>query len=175
MERMKKPACLKANVPILSIDKLPRRNFDDTYLLCTKIKEGGFGEVFKVMRKSDKKYLAAKFITMKSINADKALLKPYVEREISYLTYLNSNKIMKLEDQCFVSGPTHYLNEEKLVIICELAEGNLDDFIKDYDGFIPEDKIMQLFVQILLGLNYLHRNQINHRDLKPLNILLYDN
>ncbi len=37
-------------------------------------------------------------MTISDINADEGLLKPYVEREISYLTALNSNKIMKLED-----------------------------------------------------------------------------
>ncbi len=108
------------------------------------------------------KYLAAKFITIEAINADKARLKPYVEREISYLTHLKCNKIMKLKDQCFLSGPTEAINEEHLVIICELAEGNLDEFIMNYDGRIPEEKIMQLFVQILLGLNFIHRNKIDH-------------
>ena len=34
---------------------------------------------------------------------------------------------------------------------------------------------MQIFVQLLLGLNFLHRNQIDHRDIKPLNILMFNN
>lgn len=33
---------------------------------------------------------------------------------------------------------------------------------------------MKIFVQLLLGMNFLHRNIIDHRDVKPLNILLFN-
>lgn len=59
---------------------------------------------------------------------------------------LKSNYIIKLEDECFISKPTSEVRNEHLVIISELAEKNLEDYIKDYVGPIPEQKIMQLFV-----------------------------
>jgi len=37
---------------------------------------------------------------------------------------------------------------------------------------IPEEAVMELFVGMLLGLQYIHQNGIIHRDLKPQNILL---
>lgn len=37
---------------------------------------------------------------------------------------------------------------------------------------IPEEAVMELFVGMLLGLQYIHQNEIVHRDLKPQNILL---
>ncbi len=82
---------------------------------------------------------------------------------------------MKLEDACFISDATSAIKEEHLVIISELAEGNLDDYIKKYQGHISEDQIMRLFTQLVLGINFLHRNQIDHRDIKAANILMFNN
>lgn len=74
---------------------------------------------------------------------------------------------MKLEDQCFLTKPSKTFKHECLVIICELAEGNLYSYIKHYNGHIPEATIMHLFSQILLGVHFLHTHMIDHRDLKP--------
>ncbi len=127
------------------------------------------------MRRSDKRLLAAKCITMYKINEDSEKLRPYVEREISYLMSLSCNYIMKLEDGCFVSGPTTAVKEDHLVIMSELAEGNLEEFINNYPGDVPEEIVINIFTQILLGVNFLHRNKIDHRDLKPKNILMFNN
>lgn len=88
---------------------------------------------------------------------------------------LNSKYIIKLEGECFISGKTEFLEEENLVIIFELAECNLEDYIKKYQGEISEKKVMHIFTQILLGVDYLHKNEVDHRDLKPMNILMFDN
>lgn len=53
--------------------------------------------------------------------------------------------------------------------------GNLDAYIKHYHGNVPEDIIVKIYTQILLGVSFLHRNKIDHRDLKPMNILLFNN
>lgn len=66
--------------------------------------------------------------------------------EISLLMSLKSSFIMKLEDACFITEATGQLRNESLVIISELAEGNLDFYIKTYQGLVPEAKIIQLFV-----------------------------
>ncbi len=53
-----------------------------------RINQGAFGQVLKVKRMSDRKDLAAKCITMRSIRANSNQLQPYIEREISLLSGL---------------------------------------------------------------------------------------
>jgi NIMA (never in mitosis gene a)-related kinase len=55
--------------------------------------------------------------------------------------------------------------------------GDLNDVIakhKERGQEIPEDVILELFIGMLLGVQYIHQNNIVHLDLKPNNILLDD-
>ena len=58
----------------------------------------------------------------------------------------------------------------------ELVEdGNLDAIIKNtkkMNTFIPESDILYIFTQILLALNYIHKRNVLHRDIKSDNILI---
>lgn len=45
---------------------------------------------------------------------------------------------------------------------------------KKHNEHIPEDKIIELLIGMVLGLQYIHKNGILHRDLKPQNILMDD-
>ena len=52
------------------------------------------------------------------------------------------------------------------------AGGDLHDYIKRQEESIPEDVVRRLFTQACLGVDHLHRNEIVHWDLKPLNLFL---
>lgn len=139
------PAQLKSDILKITLEDLKWLNLEEKYKIIRKLSEGAFGQVFKLMRLSDSKNFAAKCIPIKSIYDNSELMKTYVEREISLLMSLNHNYIMELEGECFITGRAQFWLEDQLVIISELAEGNLEEYIKKYQGHIPEEKIMRLF------------------------------
>lgn len=52
--------------------------------------------------------------------------------------------------------------------------GDFFDFLA-YRGSVTENEARALFLQILSGVEYCHRNKIVHRDLKPENLLIDGN
>lgn len=51
-------------------------------------------------------------------------------------------------------------------------KGDLGKFIRTQIKLLSEDVIMKIFVQVCLGLNYMHEERILHRDIKAMNIFL---
>lgn len=53
---------------------------------------------------------------------------------------------------------------------CE--KGDLGKFIRQQRGWIPEQKVLDIFIQVCLGLRYMHSKRVLHRDIKAMNIFL---
>lgn len=66
-----------------------------------------------------------------------------------------------------------------MIIVTEYCEmGDIGALIKETKAKghkLPEEFIMDIITQILLGLNFLHKNKIMHRDIKPGNIFITKN
>jgi serine/threonine protein kinase len=57
------------------------------------------------------------------------------------------------------------------IVMPVYSKGDLEEYIKSNKN-LSEIDFIDLFVEIIEGINYLHQNNIIHRDLKPGNIFL---
>ncbi|KAH8582014.1 NEK Ser Thr kinase family [Cryptosporidium sp. chipmunk genotype I] len=146
----------------------------DKYYLTNQIGEGGFGECYLIETKKGElkqEKLVAKVVNMSGmteIEKNKSI------QEIKILNIINHMNLVKLVES--------YTTKNLLCIIMELGEyGSLDGEIearrkggKD-NIYFAEDEILFIFLQILLGVKYLHDNNIIHCDIKSNNVILFSN
>ena len=69
-------------------------------------------------------------------------------------------------------GVTHDLHSGLPILLMELLDGNLTDFLEHSDGPIPYHVQVNLWHDIAIALTYLHSKHIIHRDLSGNNVLL---
>ena len=136
------------------------------YEIKKELGSGAYGIVYKVTKVSSPlNELVLKQISLK--NLKKSEIKK-IENEAILLKELNSKYIVKYIDS-FIEN--NYLN-----IIMEFCnQGDLDTLLKSKkqkQRLINENWVWKLFIQISIGLLYLHNKNILHRDLKSPNIFL---
>lgn len=83
----------------------------------------------------------------------------------------------KLQHQYIVEFIDAFQAENKLNIIMEFCEnGDLGILLKKQMGWhLPEKQIWRFFIEMCLGIQYLHANRILHRDIKTINMFLAKN
>lgn len=130
--------------------------------------EGSFGKVYLMRDKIKRNFVCVKVIKIKNI--------PKKEREstrleVELLKRLNHPNIVQYYES-FLSK-----NNETLCICMEYCDGgDLGSIIKAAKkNLFSENKILHWFVQIALGLHYMHANKVLHRDLKTQNVFLLGN
>lgn len=63
-------------------------------------------------------------------------------------------------------------SKDYIFLLTEYLEGgSLVDIIMRQEK-VSEDELRNVFAQLLLGVDFMHRNKIVHRDIKPENILI---
>ena len=138
------------------------------YRITSYIGYGAFGCVARALRKSDSAPVAIKKISLSDEQSAKDL-----EREVAMLTRMSHNYVLKLEE-AFIC-PNSEEGPRALCLVTELGESNLAAYVQKREEAIPEDEALKIFVQLCLGLNFLHRNKIMHRDIKPENVIALGN
>ena len=134
------------------------------YKIVKKIGKGSYGNVY-IVSKKEKRY------AMKKINIINQDFKEKINliNEIRILKYSCCPYILNFLDVKY--------NGYNVEIITDLIKyGDLHSIIKKQNGIrFNEEKIWSYFIQTCFGVEYLHNNNIIHRDLKSANIFLDEN
>lgn len=139
------------------------------YELLNIIGRGGFGHVFKAIRKADNKYFAVKSMLPSFGDGEDQYV---FENEIDVSSKISGKNIIKYE---FVNdGKT--LSDYPPFIIMEYANnGTLKKLLADRNNqLFSNEQIISMFTQLANGMKIINQKLV-HRDIKPENILIDDN
>ena len=136
------------------------------YKIIKKIGDGAQGVVNLAEDKRLGRKVAIKSLHNKLITDDTH--KARFIGEAKLLSQLNHTKVVTLYD--------YLANDDGFHLVMEYVEGTaLDDYIKNVSGPIQELRAIEIFIQVLEGIKYIHNKNVVHRDIKPSNILLDKN
>jgi len=132
------------------------------YKIIQKLGEGSYGVIYKVKKENENKYYALKQIKLSANELENNALK----KEAEILSKINSKYVIKYYE-CFEK-------DNNLNIIMEYCDGgDLSKYIEKQKKLkLSENTIWKIFIKITIGLADIHKINILHRDLKPLNIFL---
>lgn len=140
----------------------------DKYVVEKQLGSGNYGECSLVRSKKNGAQFALKRIDLSQKSP--AQVKE-AHNEVITMSKLNHPNIVQ-----FVEA---FVEKQALSIVMEFADGSdLERALVDAcqsRKFLTEDKIMNIFVQIALGLRQLHKQHLLHRDLKSANVFLMSN
>lgn len=135
------------------------------YLLGPTLGQGSFGKVKLATNILSNERLAIKIVDKCSILAVDDVERVY--RETFILTQLKHNNIIRLHDVIDSSS--------SIMLVMEYANGgDLYSYVMSRSR-LSELDAYALFIQVVNGVEYCHRNRVIHRDLKLENILLDKN
>ncbi|XP_042333279.1 serine/threonine-protein kinase Nek11 isoform X2 [Sceloporus undulatus] len=162
---------VKPGTPLTSLSTGSKTLIAGRYAILQKLGRGSFGTVYLA---SDKKAKGEEELkVLKEISVGD--LKPNETVEAN----LEAQLLSKLDHPAIVKFYTSFVEGESFCIVTEYCEGrDLDFKIQEYKEagqIFPESQVAEWFIQLLLGVSYMHDRRILHRDLKAKNIFLKNN
>ncbi len=132
------------------------------YKLIRRIGYGAYGEVYEAEAPGGVR-VAVKRI-LRSIDT------PAGKSELDALEAMRS-----VAHPFLLQTQAYWVYRDQLVIVMELAEGSLADRMKAYKDRgrpgVPPEELIPYFLQAAEALDYLHSQNVSHRDIKPHNLL----
>jgi hypothetical protein len=149
--------------------KIPSFDIDD-FKFIKSIGEGSFGKIYLIENINNNKSYALKKIICHDL---KEVLTFQKEFELNYSKrHEHIMKIYNVQYKCL--DFTTY----SIYVLLELAISDWNKVIKEREKqkkYYTEKEIINILEQIIEGLIFLEKNGIAHRDIKPQNILVYEN
>lgn len=141
----------------------PQPSVHQLYKRLETIGKGAYGSVHKGVELATGNVVALKIINLDTEDDDVG----DIQREVALLTQLRDAPNVTQYYGCFLDGP-------RVWIVMEYAQGgSVRTLMKaSKDGTIEEKYVAIIIREVLIGLSYLHRSAIIHRDLKAANILV---
>ena len=143
-----------------TIFKLSYSDFEPLKLLG----RGSFGEVILVRLKANKKLYAMKILDKESLKKRKQQIHTKTERDL----------MVKINCPFIVDIKSAFQDEAKLYLVSEFLQGG-DLFFHLHEkkkSAFSEEKAKFYIIELVVALDFLHKNNMIYRDLKPENILL---
>ena len=139
----------------------------EDFNLIRLIGVGSYGKVYVASKNSSKILYAIKVLNKKKI--DTKNLRKSINTERTLLSNLNHPFIMKLNYA--------FQTKQSLYFITNFMHGGELNYhiYKEKNNYFSEEKTKFYAAEIILGLDYLHKNNCIYRDLKPENVLIDKN
>lgn len=135
------------------------------YNIIGMLGKGAFATVHQIATKMDGRLLAAKELEKRRFMKN-GMLDKKIDNEMKIMQGLRHPNIVEFIE--------YHDQGDFLYIIMEFVRhGDLQAYLNQ-GGPLKEPMVRTMAQQILNALNYLHRSQITHRDIKPDNILIAD-
>lgn len=143
-----------------------RREVDvkEQYDFIRQIGEGGMGKVYEAYDKVLKRKVAIKRVRPELVRSS------YVREQ--FLS--EARMVALLRHPCIVEIYTVIESESALYLVFEYVDGQTLETRLDIDGRLPFSKAKKIFEYVCRGLHYAHSQDIIHCDLKPGNIMIFD-
>ena len=138
---------------------------DKRYKIIKKLGNGAFGDIYKVEKKKNGDYLAAK--------VEKA-----VKNQKHIMLFWESKLIHKLRGKTAVPN-LHFVGDEKTedgkmyhVMVMDMLGKSLEDLFQECRRKFDLKSVCHIGAQMLKRIQAVHEERIIHRDIKPDNFLV---
>lgn len=127
--------------------------------------KGSFGEVLLVKLKANSKYYAMKILTKKNVKLRHQEVHTKAERDL----------MVRINCPFIVSIKFAFQDATNLYIITEFMQGGEMFFHMHREKRFDDDKTKFYVVEMVLAIEFMHKNKMLYRDLKPENIMVDKN